>query len=84
MDLNKMSTIEAKLDALMRKMNNKERRSHSANAVGIEEGGEHKCIVDEGLAREGPCQVEEAQFVNGNKATTLSPTQTFQPTTHQH
>ena len=39
-DLNKTTAIEAKLDALMRKMNNKERRSHSANAVGIEEKGE--------------------------------------------
>ena len=39
-ELNKMSAIEAKLDALMSKMNNQERRSHSANAVGIKEGGE--------------------------------------------
>ena len=53
-ELNKLSVIEAKLDALMSKINNQERRSHAANAVGIEEGGEHKCIVDEGLAHEGP------------------------------
>ena len=45
-ELNKMSTIEAKLDALMSKINNRERRSHSANAVGIEEGGEQKCIAN--------------------------------------
>ena len=45
-ELNRMSSIEAKLDALMSKMNNQKRISHSANAVGIEEGGKHKCIVD--------------------------------------
>ena len=52
-ELQRMSAIEAKLDALMSKMNNQERRSHSANVVRIEEGGEQKCIVDEGLAHEG-------------------------------
>ena len=45
-ELNKMSTIKAKLDALMRKVNNQKRRNHSANAVGIEKGGEQKCIVE--------------------------------------
>ena len=54
--LNRMSTIEEKLDALMSKMNNQERRSHSTNVMGIEEGGEQKCIPGEGLAREGPYQ----------------------------
>ena len=53
-ELNKMSAIEAKLNALMSKMSNREKISHSANAVGIEEGGEHKCITNEGLAHEGP------------------------------
>ena len=63
-----MSAIEAKLDALMSKMNNWERRSHLANAVGIEEEGEQKFITNEGLAHEGFYHVEEAQFVNGNKS----------------
>ena len=53
-ELNKMSTIEKKLDALMSKMNNQERISPSANAVGIEERGGQKSIVGEGLAHEGP------------------------------
>ena len=39
-ELNKMLAIEAKLDTLMRKMNNQERRIHSANEVGIMEGAE--------------------------------------------
>ena len=47
--LNRMATIEAKLDVLMSKMNTQEMRSHSANAVGIEERREHKCMIDEGL-----------------------------------
>ena len=41
--LNKMTTIEAKMDILMSKVNTRERRSHSKNTVGIEEGGEQKC-----------------------------------------
>ena len=40
LELNKMAVIEAKLDALMSKMSTQEMRSHLANVVGIEEGGE--------------------------------------------
>ena len=36
LELNRMTTIEAKLDVLMSKMSTQERRSHSANTVGIE------------------------------------------------
>ena len=36
LELNRMTAIEAKLDVLMSKMNTQERRSHSANTVGIE------------------------------------------------
>ena len=39
-ELNKLSAIEAKPNALMGKMNNQERRSHSTNKVGIVEGAE--------------------------------------------
>ena len=53
-ELNKMSTIEAKLDAITNIMNNQERRSHSVNEVGIVEGAEQKNIVDQGLTHEGP------------------------------
>ena len=35
--LNRMTAIEAKLDVLMNKIGTQERRSHSANTVGIEE-----------------------------------------------
>ena len=58
--LNRMTAIKAKLDVLMGKMSNQERRIHSINTVEIEEGGEQKCMTDEGLSHEGPYQVEEA------------------------
>ena len=56
---NKMSTIEAKLDAIMNRMNNQERRGHSCNEVGIVEGAKQNGVADQGLAHEGPYQVEE-------------------------
>ena len=58
-ELNRMTTIEAKLD-LLSKMNTQERKIYSSNAVGTEEGGEQKCMTNEGLAHEGLCHVEEA------------------------
>ena len=39
-ELNKMIAIEAKLDAIMNRRNNKERRSSSINEVGIVDGAE--------------------------------------------
>ena len=39
-ELNRMSAIEAKMDALMRKMGHQERKVHSAHEVGTVEGGE--------------------------------------------
>ena len=65
-ELNKMSAIEAKLDTIMNMMNNQGRRGHSCNEVGVVEGARQKCATTEGLTTEGPYQVEEAQFVNGN------------------
>ena len=37
LELNRITSIEAKLDVLMSRKNTQERRSHSENAVGIEE-----------------------------------------------
>ena len=50
--------------------------------MGTVEGGEQKCITDEGLAYDGPYKVEEAQYVSGNRSYNFKPTKTFQPTTH--
>ena len=43
------------------------------------EGVGHKCFPNEGLAHEGPYQVEEAQFVNGNRSYNFKPNNNFQP-----
>ena len=64
----RMTTIEAKLDALMNKLGSQDRIMHSAHEVGTMEGNEQKSSVDEGLAHEGPYEVEEAQFLNGNRS----------------
>ena len=72
-ELNRMSAIEAKLDALMSKMSHQERRVHSVHEVGIMEGGEYKCIENKRIAHEGPYQLEKAQCVNGNKSYNFKP-----------
>ena len=51
-ELNKMSVIEAKLDALMSKINNQEIRNHSAYEVEIVVDVEKK--NEEGLSHKGP------------------------------
>ena len=81
-ELNIMTAIEAKLDALMNKMGNQERRMHLAHEVGTFEINEQKSSAEEGLAHEGPYQVEETQFSMLIEATTLSQTSTCLHTTH--
>ena len=65
-ELNRMTAIETKLDALMNKIGNQDKRMHSTHEVGTMQGNEQKNSADEGLAHEGHYQVKEAQFVNGN------------------
>ena len=72
-ELNKMSEIEAKLDTIKNRMNNQEIIGNSCNEVGVVDGAEQKCATDEGLAHERPYQVEEAQFVNGNRSYNFNP-----------
>ena len=60
-ELNRMTAIEAKLDALMNKMGNNERRMHTALEVGTVDEGERRNSSEEGQNHEGPYQVEEAQ-----------------------
>ena len=68
-----MTAIEAKLDALMNKLGNQDRRMHSAHEMGIVKGNEQKSITDEGLAHENPYQVEVAQFMGGNISYNFKP-----------
>ena len=72
-ELNKMSSIKAKLDAIMNKMNNQEIRGHSCNEVRIMEGAEQKNVADNGLAHEGPYQVKEVQYLNVNRSYNFKP-----------
>ena len=67
-ELNRMTAIEAKLDALMNKMGN-----HDSHEVGIINGNEQKSSADEGSAHEDPYQVEEAQFLNANRSYNFKP-----------
>ena len=67
-ELTKMSAIEAKLDALMNKMNTQDKIGYSYNELELVESIGQKCAAEEGLAHEGPYQVEEAQFVSRNRS----------------
>ena len=49
-----MSTVEAKLDALMNKMNTQDKIGYSYNELELVEGVGQKRAVEEGLAHEGP------------------------------
>ena len=73
-----MSVIEAKLDALISKISHQERRVHSTYEVGTMEGHEQKNVLEKGLAHEGPYQVEEAQYVNGNRSYNFKPNNNLQ------
>ena len=72
-ELNWMTSIEAKLDALMNKMGNHERRMHSANEVGTIDENEKRNSAEKGLAHEGPYQVKEAQYLNANRSYNFKP-----------
>ena len=61
-DLNRMTAIEAKLDAMMNKLGNNERRMHIVHEVGIVDEGEKRNSVEEGPTHESPYQVKEAQL----------------------
>ena len=52
--------MEAKLDALMNKMGNQDKRMHSTHEVVIVDDSEKRNSVEEGLTHKGPYQVEEA------------------------
>ena len=72
-ELNRMTTIEAKLDALMNKLGNNERRMHTALEVGTVDEGEKRKSDNEGLTHDGSYQVEEAQYLNANRSYTYKP-----------
>ena len=68
-----MTAIEAKLDALMNKFVNNERRMHTTLEVGTVDEGEKRKSVDEGLTHDDSNQVEESQYLNPNMSYTFMP-----------
>ena len=68
-ELNKMSAIEAKLDALIHRV---DKRMHSANEIGAVER-EGRVNNPEGHAVEGSYAVEEANYLNDQRAYHFKP-----------
>ena len=68
-----MISIEEKLDALMNKLGNNERRIHLAHEVGIVNENEKRNNAEEGLAHERAYQVEDAHYLNGNRSYNIKP-----------
>ena len=62
-ELNKMTAMEEKLDAIMHRMDKREKRLHSAHEIGaMERDGIRRSA--EGLTEEDPYQVEESKYMN--------------------
>ena len=72
-ELNRMTSIEAKLDAVMNKLRNNERRMHTALEVEAVDEEERRKSAKEGPNHEGSYQVEEAQYLNANRSYTFKP-----------
>ena len=69
--LDRMTTIEAKLDAVMNKLGNSERRMHTVYEVGAVE--ERSRMSAEELVGEEPYQVEEAKYMNEQRSYHFKP-----------
>ena len=71
-ELNKMTAMEAKLDAIMHRIDRQEKMLHSAHEVGaIDREGMRRSV--EGLAEEDPYQVEEAKYLNEQRSYHFKP-----------
>ena len=80
--VDRMTTIEAKLEAVLNKLGSNERRMHTAHEVGAVE--ERMRRSAEGLVEEEPYQVEEIKYMNEQRSYHFKPTPTCQHTIHQH
>ena len=69
--LDRMTAIEAKLDAVMNKLGNSERRMHTVHEVGAVE--ERSRISAKELEGEEPYQVEEAKYMNEQRSYPFKP-----------
>ena len=69
--LDRTTTIEAKLDAIMNKLSRNEKRMHIGHEVGVVREGRRNSA--EGYEKEEPYQVEEAKYLNANKSYNFKP-----------
>ena len=71
-ELNKMTAMEAKLDAIMHKMDKQEKRLHSAHEIGaVERDGIRRSA--EVPTEEDPYQVEEAKYMSEQRSYHFKP-----------
>ena len=66
-----MTSIEAKLDAIMNKLGNNEKIMRTTYEMGVVKEGMRNSA--EGPVEEEPYQVEEAQYLNVNRSYTFKP-----------
>ena len=71
-EMNKMTAMEAKLDAIMNKLGNKEKRMHYAHEIGVV-GRDGTRRSAEGPIDEDPYQVEEAIYLNEQRSYHFKP-----------
>ena len=69
--LDRMTTIKAKLDAVMNKLGNNERKMHTAHEVGAVQERIRRSA--EGLIEEEPYQVEETKYMNEQRSYHFKP-----------
>ena len=69
--LNRMTAIEAKLDAVMNKLGSNERRIHNAHEVGAVKEGNRSSA--EGPVEEKPYQIEETKYMNEKRSYHFKP-----------
>ena len=69
--LDRMTTIEAKMDAVMNKLGNNERRMHTAHEVGAIEERIRRIVKE--LVGEEPYQVEETKYMNEQRSYHFKP-----------
>ena len=71
-ELNKMTAMEAKLDAIMHKMDKQEKRLHFSHEIrAVERDGIRRSA--KGLTEEDPYQVEEAKYMNEQRIYRFKP-----------
>ena len=75
-ELNKMISMEAKLNAIRHKLGNQEKRMHYAHEIGVV-GRDGTRRSAEGSIDEDPYQVEEANYLNEQRSYHFKPNPNF-------